>query len=114
MAGGGGREVQFGACGIVCFQQWVLGLGVSDLCLLSHGKQLELEREVSFFFLHLPHPHALGCSGDRMFRGYLSTCVYECVCGKSACARVCGAWFTTKHPHPGRDYRLTGLFVFVV
>lgn len=76
MAGGGGREVQFGACGIVYFQQWVLGLGVSDLCLLSHGKQPELEREVSFFSPPSPPPpHALGCSGDRMFRGYLSTCV---------------------------------------
>lgn len=111
----GGRwgEVQFGACGIVYFQKWVLGLGVSDLCLLSHGKQLELERGVFFPPFSL-HPHALGCGADRMFRGYLSTCVYECVCGKSECARVCGAWLTTKHPHPGRVYRLTGLFVFVV
>lgn len=61
----GGREVQFGACGVVYFQKWVLGFGVSDLCLLSHGKQLELRGGPPFF------SHALGCGGDRMFRGYL-------------------------------------------
>jgi hypothetical protein len=66
MAWGGSREVQFGACEIVYFQEkWVLawfgGLGLVPLV----SQETTGIREGG----SSPPPCALGCGGRRMFRG---------------------------------------------
>lgn len=88
-----------------------LVLGSRALCLLSHWKQLELERGVDFSSLS---PHALGCGGHRMFRG----CRPVWTSASVVRVRVHMSLWCLAHNQtpssPGRVYRLTGLFVFVV
>lgn len=71
--GVGNRQGSVGGLGSMYFQgKRALGLGVSEMDLLSYGQQLELEKRMGCVCVV---SHALDCGGgpDRMFRGCLST-----------------------------------------
>lgn len=107
----GGREVQFGACGIVYFQKWVLGFGGLRPVPFVSWEATGIEGGGASSLLP---PHALGCGGgDWMFRGYLSTCVYMSVSVVRVRVHVC-VCVRPNTLSPGRVYRLAGLFVFAV